>query len=147
MSLHRLLIAFACLGIVLSVASSNGLCVLEGRILSDRDYFKGAIHEVIHDPVDGVTEDVPGGSISKLVRSQRYANPDDFLGENPNCCRFVAANSGDGGAEISLLDRINGVRTVEVCYDKRYLDDNVQKTSRVSGKVAVTSCGTGRPFR
>ena len=101
-----------------------------GRILSDRDYFKGAIHEVIHDPVDGVTEDVPGGSISKLVRSQRYANPDDFLGENSNCCRFVAANSGDGGAEISLLDRINGVRTVEASYDKRYLDDNVQKTSR-----------------
>src|SRR4051812_31559375 len=96
MSLRRRLIAAACLGIALSVASNNGLCVLEARILDDEDYFRTAIHEVISDPVGGVAENVPGGSIFKEVRTQRYANPDDFLGENPKCCRFVPANSGDG---------------------------------------------------
>lgn len=77
MSLRRLLIAVACLGIALSVASNNGLCVLEARILDDEDYFRAAIHEVINDPVGGVVLNVPGGSIFKEVRTQRYANPDE----------------------------------------------------------------------
>jgi hypothetical protein len=145
--LRSVFIAVACFGIALSIASNNRLCVLEGRLLSDQDYFKGAIDVVIHDPLDGVVENVPGAVIFKQVHSQRYSSPDDFLSENPNCCRFVPPNSGDGGPEISLLDRIRGVQTVEVSYDKQYLDNNVQKTSTVSGKVAVTSCGTGRPFR
>jgi hypothetical protein len=147
MSLRRLLIAVVCLGITLSVASNNGLCVLEASILGDEDYFRAAIHEVINDPVGGVAVNVAGGSIFKEVRTQRYANPDELLSENPNCCRFVPANSGDGGPEVSLLDRICGVRTVEVSYDKRYLEDDVKKTSRTNAKVAVTSCGTARPFR
>ena len=142
MSLRRLLIAVVCLGITLSVASNNGLCVLEASILGDEDYFRAAIHEVINDPVGGVAVNVAGGSIFKEVRTQRYANPDELLSENPNCCRFVPANSGDGGPEVSLLDR-----TVEVSYDKRYLEDDVKKTSRTNAKVAVTSCGTARPFR
>ena len=146
MSLRRLLIAVACLGIALSVASNNGLCVLEARILDDEDYFRAAIHEVINDPVGGVVLNVPGGSIFKEVRlgaMPTQTNPQ----RDPNCCRFVPANSGDGGPEVSLLDRICGVRTVEVSYDKRYLEDDVKKTSRTNAKVAVTGCGTARPFR
>jgi hypothetical protein len=121
--------------------------VLEARILGDEDYFRAAIQEVISDPVGGVVVNVAGGIIFKEVRTQRYANPNELLSENPNCCRFVPANSGDGGAEVSLLDRICGVRTVEVSYDKRYLEDDVKKVSRTNAKVAVTSCGTARPFR
>jgi hypothetical protein len=147
MSLRRLFIAVACLGIALSVASNNGLCVLEARILGDEDYFRAAIQEVISDPVGGVVVNVAGGIIFKEVRTQRYASPDELLSENPKCCRFVPANSGDGGPEVSLLDRICGVRAVEVSYDKRYLEDDVKKTSRTNAKVAVTSCGTARPFR
>src|SRR5258705_1820817 len=64
------------------------------------------------------------------------------------CCKFVAANSGDGGPEVDIWDRMRGVRIVEISYDKRYAaDDGAQKSARVTAKVAVTSCGVGRPFR
>ena len=131
-----------------SLASNLGVCVSEGRVLSDREYFKGAIDVVIRDPVDGVVEQIPGATIYKAVHSQRYSDADEFLNENPNGCKFVAANSGDGGAEISILDRLAGVHTVEVSYHKRYADEvGAQRSSKVTGKVAVTSCGKGRPYR
>jgi hypothetical protein len=142
------LAGLACLGIATSVLSNIGVCFPEGKILSDKDYFKGAANVVIHDPVDGVVEDAPGAIIFKQVHSQTYSNAEEFLNENPNCCKFVPANSGDGGPEISVLDMLRGTRTVEVSYDKRYFDaNNVRKSSRADVKVAVSSCGGGRPFR
>jgi hypothetical protein len=142
------LAVLACLGITTSVLSNIGVCFPEGKILSDKDYFKGAIHVAIHDPVDGVVEDVPGAIVFKQVHSQKYSDAEKFLSENPNCCKFVPANAGDGGPEISMLDMLRGTRTVEVSYDKRYFDENnVRKSSRVHGKVAVSSCGGGRSFR
>jgi hypothetical protein len=138
----------ACGGIVAALLSNAGLCVPEGRFLSEKDYFKGAIEVVIRDPVDGVGEEVAGGVIYKLVHSQRYSDADEFLKENPNCCKFIPANSGDGGAEIAILDRLSGARAVEVSYDKRYVSETgQQKTSRVRAPVVVTSCGKGRSFR
>jgi hypothetical protein len=146
--LRYALVAFACFGVLASLLSNIGVCISEGKVLSDRDYFKGAIYSVIHDPVDGVVEYVPGAVISKLVHSQQYSSPDKFLNEFPDCCKFVAANSGDGGPEISILDRLRGVSTVEVSYDKRYADESgAPRSTRVTGKVAVTSCGNGRPLR
>jgi hypothetical protein len=146
--LRYALATFACFAIAASVLSNIGVCISEGKVLSDQDYFKGAIYSVIHDPVDGVVEYVPGAVISKLVHSQRYSGPDEFLNEFPDCCKFVPANSGDGGPEISLLDRLRGVQTVEVSYDKRYADESgAPRSTRVTGKVAVTSCGNGRPLR
>ena len=142
------LVGMACLGIAASVASNMGVCVPEGRVLHDRDYFSGAVEVVIHDPVDGVVEYVPGASIAKLVTSQKYFSSDEFLRENPRCCEFAPANSGDGGPEVGIWDTIRGVRTVEVSYDKGYTaNDGAQKSARVTGKVAVTSCGRGRPYR
>jgi hypothetical protein len=146
--LRYALATFACFGIAASLLSNIGVCISEGKFLSDQDYFKGAIDSVIHDPVDGVIEDFPGGSISKSVHSQRYSSPKEFLNENPDCCKFVPANSGDGGPEISILDRLRGVQTVEVSYDKRYADESgAPRSTRVMGKVAVSSCGNGRPLR
>ena len=146
--LLNVLVAMACLGIAASLASNMGVCVPEGRLLRDRDYFTGAVEVVIHDPVDGVVEYVPGASIAKLVTSQNYSSSDEFLHENPRCCEFVLANSGDGGPEVGIWDIIRGVRTVEVSYDKRYAtDDGAQESARVTAKVAVTSCGRGRPYR
>jgi hypothetical protein len=142
------LAALACLGIATSVLSNIGMCFSEGKILSDKDYFKGAVNVVIHDPVDGVVEDAPGAIVFKQVHSQKYSDAKEFLSENPNCCKFVPANSGDGGPEISILDMLRRTRTVEVSYDKRYFDENnVRQSSKVNGKVAVSSCGGGRPFR
>ena len=142
------LVGIACLVIAASLASNVGVCVAEGRVLHDRDYFSGAVEFVIHDPVDGVVEYVQGASIAKLVTSQKYSGSDEFLRENPRCCEFVQANSGDGGPEVGLWDTIRGIRTVEVSYDKRYAaDDGAQKSARVTGKVAVTSCGRGRSYR
>jgi hypothetical protein len=136
------------LGFAASLLSNVGFCIPAGKILSNDDFFKGVIDVVLHDPVDGVVEYIPGASVAKAVRSQRYSSPDEFLSENPRCCRFVAANSGDGGPEVSVLDLLKGVRVVEVSYEKRYDDEaGAQKKSKVSAKVAVTSCGTGRPFR
>jgi hypothetical protein len=140
--------AFACFAIAPSLLSNIGVCISEGKFLSDQDYFRGAIDSVIHDPLDGVIEDFPGGSISKSVHSQRYSDPNEFLNENSDCCKFVPANSGDGGPEISLLDKLRGVQTVEVSYDKRYADESgAPRSTRVMGKVAVSSCGNGRPLR
>jgi len=141
--------AVAALTVVAAFFSSNaGLCVPERKFLSDEELFKGAVNVVIHDPIDGVTELVPGATIAKLVQSQRYSNADDFLRENPDCCRFVPANSGDGGPQVGIVDRLSGVRVVEVSYVKKYLGEaGEQKASKVSGRVAVTSCGNGRPFR
>lgn len=142
------LLAMSCLGMAAPLASNMGVCVSEGRVLRDTDYFAGAVNVVIHDPVDGVVEYVPGVSISKLVHSQRYFDAKDFLSEFPECCRFVAPSSGDGGPEVGIWDQIRGVRTVEVSYDKRYTaDGGVQKSAPVTAKVAVTSCGRGRPYR
>jgi hypothetical protein len=142
------LVSVACVGIAISLASNMGVCVPEGRMLLDQDYFKAAINEVIHDPVDGVVELVPGAVIHKSVHSQRYSDVNQFLSEFPECCKFVATNSGDGGPEVDIWDRMRGVRTAEISYDKRYAaDDGAQKSARVTAKVAVTSCGVGRPFR
>ncbi len=135
-------------GIATTLASNMGSCVPEGAVLQDQDYFKAAINEVIHDPVDGIVEHVPGAIIFKSVHSQRYSDANEFLREFPECCKFVAANSGDYGPQLSVWDRIRGVRTVEVSYDKSYAaDDGAQKSAPTTAKVAVTSCGIGRPFR
>lgn len=145
---YALAAAVGCIVVAASLASNLGVCIAQGRILSSEDYFKAAIDVVIHDPVDGVVEEVPGFIIHKAVRSQRYSDPNEFLGDFPQCCAFVAANSGDGGPEISVLDRLSGVRTVEVSYEKRYADDQgVKKSAKAKAKVAVTACGTGRFFR
>jgi hypothetical protein len=142
------LVGMACVGIAASFASNMGVCVPEGRILRDKDYFKGAVDVVIHDPFDSIAEYVPGAVIFKSVHSKRYSDVNEFLNEFPKCCKFVAANSGDGGPEVSILDRIRGVHIVELSYDRRYAtDDGAQKSARVTAKVAVTSCGIGRPYR
>lgn len=142
------LVGIACLGIAAAFASNKGVCVSEGRLLREKDYFTGAVDVVIHDPVDGVVEHIPGGIMLKSVHSQHYSNVDAFLAEFPGCCKFVVANSGDGGPEVGVWDKILGIRTVELSYDKRYADDDgAQKSARVTAKVAVTSCGIGRPYR
>jgi len=118
------------------------------RLVSNEDYFKGAVEVVIHAPIDGVVEYYPGGSVAKIVRSQKYSSPDDFLSEFPHCCKFVPPNSGDGDRlGIGFIDRISGIRVVEVSYAKKYVDDGRQKASDTTAKVAVTSCGKGRPPR
>jgi hypothetical protein len=139
--------AVALVGVVASLSANAGLCLQNGRHLQDIDFFKSAIDIVIHDPVDGVVEYIPGAVIAKTVHSQKYASSDEFLLENPDCCGFVPANSGDGGPDISVLDMIKGMRVVEVSYAKRYLDDGQSKTTEVKGKVAVTSCGKGLSYR
>jgi hypothetical protein len=64
------LAALACLGIATAVLSNIGVCFPEGKILSDKDYFKGAIHVVIHDPVDGAWSRMLPEllSLSKFIR-------------------------------------------------------------------------------
>jgi hypothetical protein len=145
---RRAILAVAGVGVLVSLLLNVGLCPSEFRVLRDRDYFKGAIDVVIRDPVDGVVEQAPGMVVLKQVRSQRYASAEEFLSEFPDCCRFVARDSGDGGPEISLLDALLGVRAVEVSYDKRYAaaDGNSQST-KVTARIAVTSCGKGRSYR
>ena len=55
---------------------------------------------------------------------------DEFLRKFPECCKFVATNSGDYGPQFGVWDSIRGVRTVEVSYDKRYAaDDGAQKSA------------------
>jgi hypothetical protein len=141
------IIGIGCLALaaIASVAANAGICLLEARKLSEQDYFRGAINVVIRDPLDGVVENVPGAVILKSVRSQRYADVEVFLTDFPKCCRFVASNFGDTGPELSLFDRLSGVRTVEVSHEKRYEEDGIQKSTPVAAKVAVTSCGQGAP--
>lgn len=67
---------------------------------------------------------------------------------NRDCCIFVPANAGDGGDDVSGLDRVFGYRTVRVSYVKRYRgEDGIEKMSRVRAQIAVSNCGVGRPFR
>ena len=139
--------AGALVGVAASFGANAGSCLRNGRYLRDIDFFKPAIDIVIHDPVDGVTEYLPGKIIFKTVQSQKYASSDEFLLENPDCCRFVPAYSGDGGPVVSVLDMIMGMRLVEVSYVMRYLDDGQSKTTEVRAKVAVTSCGKGLSYR
>jgi hypothetical protein len=135
-------------GVAASLSSNAGVCIPEAKRLNDEDFFRAAVNVVIHDPVDGVIEGVAGATNFKLVHSQQYSGPYQFMHENPSCCRFVPPNSGDGGPRISFLDRLSGVRIVEVSYLKRYVGGaGERRTSNVSAKVAVTSCGRGRPYR
>jgi hypothetical protein len=135
-------------GVAASFAANAGLCFQEMRRLDDAKYYRSAVDIVIHDPVDGVIEYFPGGSVAKAVHSQKYSNADEFLSEFPNCCRFVLPNSGDGdGLGIGFLERVAGIRVVEVHYIERYFDEGKQKTSETTAKVAVTSCGKGLPLR
>ncbi len=91
---------------------------------------------------------VIGVGIATTLASNMDSDANEFLREFPECCKFVAANSGDYGPQLSVWDRIRGVRTVEVSYDKSYAaDDGAQKSAPTTAKVAVTSCGIGRPFR
>jgi hypothetical protein len=142
------LVSLACACGVMSALMNAGVCFSKFRFLTDLDYFKGAIAVVITDPVDGVTEETNGRSISKLVHSQKYASVDEFLKEFPDCCTFVPANAGDGGDDVTGLDLLFGYRTVRVSYVKRYRgDDGTERSSRVMGQIAVSNCGVGRPFR
>ena len=148
LSWRRVMGAVVCAGILVSLLVNAGLCLSEFRFLHDRDYFKSAIDVVIRDPVDGVVEEVPGMINLKLVHSQRYSSAEEFLNDFPDCCKFIAGNSGDGGPEISLLDRFAGVRVVEVSYEKRYTEyDGSRRSANGTAKVAVTSCGKGRFYR
>src|ERR1700736_4562247 len=95
----------ALVGVAASFSANAGLCLRNGTHLQDIDFFKSAIDIVIHDPVDGVVEDLPDSTVAKLVHSQKYSSPDEFLSEFPHCCRFVPPNSGDGdGLELGILD-------------------------------------------
>ena len=144
-------VIFACAAAILaaaSLASNAGVCFQKASLLDDNQYFKSAIDVVIHDPVDGVIEDLPDRTVAKSVHSQKYSSSEEFLSEFPYCCRFVSPNSGDGdGLGLGLLDRIAGVHVVEVSIIKRYFDERQQKISKSNAKVAVTSCGKKQPFR
>lgn len=131
-----------------SLASNAGVCFREMRHLDEAEYYRSAVDVVIHDPIDGVTEDhLPDRTVAKAVHSQKLTS-DEFLSEFPNCCKFVSPNSGDGdGLDIGVLDELLGVHVVEVTYLKKYFDEGRQKTSKVVAKVAVTCCGKGLPFR
>jgi hypothetical protein len=136
--------ALFCLAVLWSILANAGVCVVEGRRLTDKAYFNSAISAVIHSKSDGVVEYVAGQMILKSVHSQKYATVEDFLQDFPNCCKMVP-NSVGGDLEVSLLERIMGVHIVDVDYNKRYLQDGVSKSTDVNARFAVSSCGKVRP--
>jgi len=124
--------------------SYSGLCVTEGRYLSDQEYFDAAISEIIQRPSAQLRTSGPAGVTFRSVDVVRYESAATFRRDNPHCCEIVPHNVGDQGPYVSFSERILGkaAAIVSVSYALDYVDQSGDRKSVMNAeRYAVTNCG------
>lgn len=138
-----ILVAVATPAVTLGVLSYKGFCFDQRRFLSDEEAFTAVIQDIIVRSVHIRDIRTPRGIDSRLVRAIRYRDPAEFRSWNPDCCKVVPHNIGEG-PYASFSQRLFGYasRTVSVNYLARYVDDDgSEQTDRTTKKYVVTNCG------
>lgn len=124
--------------------SYSGLCVSQGRYLSDQEYFDAAISEIIQRPSAQLRTSGPAGVTFRSVDVVRYESAATFRRDNPHCCEIVPHNVGDQGPYVSFSERIFGkaAAIVSVRYALNYVDESGDRKGIVNAeRYAVTNCG------
>jgi hypothetical protein len=121
--------------------SYNGFCFREWRFLSDRDYFIAAIGEILKIETYPEVLDSSGSTMFLPVNVLPYATVEQFLQQNPNCCRVI---SHEDGPWPSLGERLWGAAAalVSMTYKLNYSAASGRpETAAGSTIYVITNCG------
>jgi hypothetical protein len=141
-----LVILTACVAATIGILSFSysGLCVSQGRFLSDQEYFDAAISGIIQRPSAQLRMSGTAGVTFRSVEVVRYESAATFRRDNPHCCEIVPHNVGDQGPYVSISERIFGkaAAIVSVSYALNYVDEGGDRKSVMNAeRYAVTNCG------
>jgi hypothetical protein len=132
----------------ISGLSYRGFCFSREQFLSDPEYFGAAIEQIIHRDKEQLISLNKSETTFSSVHVFKYANPDQFQRQNPQCCKIVPHNVGDSGPYTSFSQRLFGyaAKTVSITYLVRYTDESSeQKSALKTEQFAVTNCGRAWP--
>lgn len=111
---------------ILGGLNYSGMCVIEGRWLSDEERIQLVIHAVSSkDPNFNYLSEKQQDEFTR-DKTLRYSNSDEFLKRNPECCKALGPNEGRPIWPSSFEARITGSRAavVEVKYLARLKNRN-----------------------
>ena len=128
---------------LISGLNYSGFCFEEGRYLSDKERIR-----LIFDAINSQTS-LPVLTVDRGTQYYDhlpYASFDDYLAENPDCCKI---NPG-GWYDLpppTLLDRISGEysgKVIVINFKVRYLDENGElRMQNIKSESKSENCGEG----
>lgn len=130
--------------LIISNLSYDGFCFRDRRFLSEKEYFAAAIASMLKRETEQLVSYGPKKVRFSVVHVVKYAGMDDFLQQNPDCCKVVPHNTGDLGPYTSFDQRLFGyaAKIVSINYIIRYVDEiGDQKSVTKTEQLAVTNCG------
>jgi hypothetical protein len=138
-----ILVAVATPAVTLGVLSYKGFCFDQRRFLSDEEAFTAVIQEIILRSSHVRVILRPEMVQFRPVKVIRYRDVNEFREWNPDCCKVVPHNMGEG-PYASFSQRLFGYasRTVSVDYLVRYVgEDGSERIDDTTKKYVVTNCG------
>lgn len=141
MKRHKILTGLLVLLLLLVMLGSlnySGMCIPEGRWLSDKEKIRRVVNNLIINGRDVVPVETKDGA--KYYKQIKYENEKDFFLANPDCCRSGLTLMGDYFPP-QLIDRITGVYgdKVELNYNLIYIDDSGHERSQHQTSQIITS--------
>lgn len=143
---HPIKTAFLCVGmgvfIVLPVLNYSGMCVSEGRWLSDDEKIRNILSVVTQNERIAIKTEKKG---TQYFNKAKKESVDDFLENNSNCC---AVNPKSGPYDLpppTFMQRVTGFNAaepIEIKYQTSYVDENGDiKNTSTKEIYLLTNCG------
>jgi hypothetical protein len=120
----------------------HGFCWNQKRYLSDDEKIHAAITAINEQKSITITSETNDTVQFKNFEYMPYKNVDDFLRENPSCCRVLYSPYKDSVAPRKFMDRIWGLGggSVEVTFNASYKDGEEVKSLSLVKYVKMTNC-------
>lgn len=135
---------------VLGALNVSGMCIAEGKWLSDEEQVELAINTAWRKPEwNYLYSVIPSGKEFDKFQANHehipYANVDEFKQKNPQCCRAVGAFSSGPYWPEFWHDYAFGFRAevVEIVYTARFKDkhNNPVNLKNYTEYRVITNCG------
>lgn len=116
-------------------ANAAGVCVVQGRILPNEEFFTTAVQRLAVGDFDKVALDGTTDTIRRPPTVQA------FLDENPECCSIFTSPGSDRVRTPTVFDRIFDLRTKVVqVHVPEYRGESLSQPARTY-LVPMTNCG------
>ena len=130
----------------LGALNYSGFCMKEGRWLSDDEKIRAAIQAVVNRHTAYIFDATGNKTIQIKNPVQPYANIQEFLAINPQCCE-IGPVGGDGYIPQTLYTRVIGKHAGNVVV--RYLERTVESDGSIRKQMTtiqpiISNCGKVR---
>lgn len=133
-----LLLAAILVGLAVPVISGlnySGLCISEGRYLTEQELIDIGIREEFR----SYPPRTYPGLLPKVTKPIQYASFDDFIARNPNCCSLTRTAREDFSP--AFFHRILGHFAGFVRMEYRVEEDVPDVPEMYVSHIAITNCG------